>query len=37
MYSFGVILVELVTRKKPIFINDCGMKQCLSHYFVEGL
>uniref|UniRef100_N1R2C8 Wall-associated receptor kinase-like 22 n=1 Tax=Aegilops tauschii TaxID=37682 RepID=N1R2C8_AEGTA len=37
VYSFGVILVELFTRKKPIFINDQGAKQNLSHYFMEGL
>jgi hypothetical protein len=37
VYSFGVILVEFMTRKKPNFVSGSNMKQSLAHYFVEGL
>jgi hypothetical protein len=29
--------VELLVRKKPIFLNDQEIKESLAHYFVEGL
>ncbi|XP_066318849.1 wall-associated receptor kinase 5-like [Miscanthus floridulus] len=37
IYSFGVIIVELLTRKKPVFINDSSVKESLAHYFIEAL
>ena len=32
IYSFGVILAELLTRKKPIIEKENGEKQNLSNY-----
>ncbi|XP_047050007.1 putative wall-associated receptor kinase-like 16 [Lolium rigidum] len=37
VYGFGVIIVELLTRKKPIFLTSRGEKQNLCHYFVQRL
>uniref|UniRef100_A0A0D9Y8G9 Protein kinase domain-containing protein n=1 Tax=Oryza glumipatula TaxID=40148 RepID=A0A0D9Y8G9_9ORYZ len=37
IYSFGVILVELLTRKKHVFLNCFGEKQNLCHYFLDML
>ncbi|CAD6243626.1 unnamed protein product [Miscanthus lutarioriparius] len=37
IYSFGVIVVELLTRKKLVFISDSGVKESLAHYFIEAL
>ncbi|CAO2038983.1 unnamed protein product [Urochloa humidicola] len=34
IHNFGVILVELLTRKKPIIENENGEKQNLSNYFL---
>ncbi|CAL5026357.1 unnamed protein product [Urochloa decumbens] len=37
VYSFGVILLELLTRKKPIFENENGEKQNLSNHFLWAI
>jgi hypothetical protein len=37
VYSFGVIIVELLTRKKPIFPNNLGEPVNLSNCFLQAL
>uniref|UniRef100_A0A453LG43 Protein kinase domain-containing protein n=1 Tax=Aegilops tauschii subsp. strangulata TaxID=200361 RepID=A0A453LG43_AEGTS len=37
VYSFSVMIVELLTRKKPIFLDSCGEKLSLCNYFVQSL
>ncbi|KAJ4772084.1 Wall-associated kinase family protein [Rhynchospora pubera] len=37
VYSFGVIVIELLTRQKPVFTNESGEAINLSNYFLQSL
>ncbi|TVU13254.1 hypothetical protein EJB05_40790, partial [Eragrostis curvula] len=36
-YNFGLVLVELLLRREPIFTIESGIKQNLSNYFLKEL
>ncbi|CDJ26528.1 unnamed protein product [Triticum aestivum] len=35
MYSFGVVLLELLLRMKPVFTSESGTVKSLSNYFLQ--
>ncbi|SPT16932.1 unnamed protein product [Triticum aestivum] len=37
VYSFGVVLIELLSRKEPVFRSNSGSKQNLSIYFITEI